>query len=132
MIAYQAPILIIKMAALEDAEDQNAYLRVLEKCYIFLLKFVRNNAQNQKVLLEYIDLFIADMEYGVHAWELIAEIFKSSEMLHTYNLTPILKKAIKLIDSLPKETQKKTILLSFLNYFIDINGVPRRENQNLI
>ena len=37
-------------------------------------------------------------------------------------------KAIKLIDSLPKETQKKTILLSFLNYFIDINGVPRREN----
>ena len=92
------------MAALEDAEDQNAYLRVLEKCYIFLLKFVRNNSQNQKVLLEYIDLFIADMEYGVHAWELIGEIFKNSEMLANYNLTPILKKSIKLIDSLPKET----------------------------
>ena len=44
------------------------------------------------------------MEYGVHAWELIAEIFKNSEMLVTYPLTPILKKAIRLIDSLPKET----------------------------
>ena len=44
LMAYSAPILIIKMAALEDAEDQNAYLRVLEKCYIFLLKFVRNNS----------------------------------------------------------------------------------------
>ena len=43
-MAYSAPVLIIKMAALEDAEDQNAYLRVLEKCYIFLLKFVRNNS----------------------------------------------------------------------------------------
>ena len=43
LIAYSAPILIIKMAALDEAEDQNAYLRVLEKCYIFLLKFVRNN-----------------------------------------------------------------------------------------
>lgn len=127
-MAYNAPILIIKMGSLEDAEDQNAYLRVLEKCYIFLLKFVRNNPQNQKVLLEYIDLFISDMEYGVHAWELIGEIFKNSDMLATYNLNPILRRAIKLIDNLPKETQKKTILLSFLNYFIDINGVPRREN----
>ena len=46
LVAYQAPILIIKLAQLDGCEDQNAYLRVLEKCYIFLLKFVRNNSQN--------------------------------------------------------------------------------------
>jgi hypothetical protein len=44
------------------------------------------------------------MEYGVHSWELIAEIFKNSELLLTYNLVPLLKRVIKLIDSLPKET----------------------------
>jgi len=65
---------------------------------------VRNNAQNQKVMVQYIQFFEDDLEYGVHAWELIGEIFKNSDMLFTYNLVPLLKKAIKLIDSLPKET----------------------------
>jgi len=44
------------------------------------------------------------MELGVHSWELIAEIFKNSELLQTENTTPLIKKAIKLIDGLPKET----------------------------
>ena len=35
------------------------------------------------------------------AWELIYEIFKDSDMLMTYNLVPIIKKAIKLIEILP-------------------------------
>jgi hypothetical protein len=33
-----------------------------------------------------------------------------------------MKKGIKLIDILPKETLKKTILLSFLSYFIKTSG----------
>lgn len=45
-----------------------------------------------------------DLEYGVHAWELIAEIFKNCELLVNYNFYPIIKKVIKLIDNLPKET----------------------------
>ena len=44
------------------------------------------------------------MEYGVHSWELIAEIFKNSDQLMQYNIVPIIKKAIKIIDALPKET----------------------------
>jgi len=56
-------------------------LRVLEKAYVFLIKFVKNNKENQFILVEYLDLFVDDMEYGVHAWELIAEIFKNSELL---------------------------------------------------
>jgi hypothetical protein len=56
------------------------------------------------VLVEYLDLFIDDMEYGVHSWELIAEIFKNSELLLSHNYFSLIKKVIKLIDSLPKET----------------------------
>ena len=52
---------------------------MLEKAYIFLIKFVRNNKANQLVLIEYIDLFMEDMEFGVHSWELICEIFKNSD-----------------------------------------------------
>jgi len=97
---------------------------VLEKCYIFLIKFVKNNPENQFLLVDYIDLFVDDLEYGVHSWELIAEVFKNSELLLTYNFHPLIKKVIKLIDSLPKETQKKTTMLSFLSYFINLNGNP--------
>jgi len=72
------------------------------------------------------------MEYGVHSWELIAEIFKNSELLLSFNLVPLIKKVIKLIDMLPKETQKKTTMLSFLAYFMRYNGNPLRETQYLI
>jgi hypothetical protein len=75
---------------------------------------------------------VDDLEYGVHSWELIAEVFKNSELLLTYNFHPLIKKVIKLIDSLPKETQKKTTMLSFLSYFINLNGNPQKEIQNLI
>ena len=83
-------------------------------------------------MLEYLDLFIEDMEYGVHAWELICEIFRNSNNLLTYNLVPILKRAIKFIDSLPKETHKKTIMLSFLSYYAICNDHAIKENQIFI
>ena len=84
------------------------------------------------MLLEYLELFLEDMEYGVHAWELICEIFRNSSALFTYPLVPIIKKAIKFIDELPKEAQKKTILLSFLTYYMFVNDSTVRENQILI
>ena len=101
MRAYEVPLIIIKQQGLDGADEPNSYLRVLEKCYVFLIKFVRNNPDNQHILVENIDVFMDDIEYGVHAWELICEIFKNSDMLMTYNLVPIIKKAIKLIDILP-------------------------------
>lgn len=104
LYAQQVSIVIIRQAALESADDKNSYLRVLEKCYIFLIKFVRNNKQNQLELVQYLDLFIEDMEFGVHSWELICEIFRNSDMLRTFNFIPVIKKAIKIIDNLPKET----------------------------
>lgn len=56
------------------------------------------------MLIPSLDLFMDDMEYGVHAWELICEIFRNSDDLINFNLVPLLKKAIKLIDSLHLET----------------------------
>jgi hypothetical protein len=84
------------------------------------------------MLHENLDLFIDDMEYGVHSWELISEIFKNSQLLLANNYFPLIKKVIKLIDSLPKETQKKTTMLSFLCYFMKFNGNSLKESQSLI
>lgn len=42
--------------------------------------------------MERIDEFLEDVDYGVHAFELIAEILKNNEKLSTFNLAPIIKK----------------------------------------
>lgn len=34
-------MLVIKQKALKNVENKNAYLKVVEKAYIFLIKFVR-------------------------------------------------------------------------------------------
>ena len=130
--AHIAPIIIIKTKNLDQAEDKNCYLKVLEKAYIFLIKFVRNSRQNQLILVEYVDIFMEDLDFGVHAWELVAEIFKNSELLLSYNVAPLLNRVIKLIDHLPKETQKKTTLFSFLQYFLKINEKSIKHLQNVV
>ena len=130
--AFRIPLKIIAAASLDNADSTVSYLRVLEKCYIFLLKFVRNNRINQTVMLPKIDDFFKDFDYGVHAWELIAEIFRNTDQLVTYNLVPLLKRALRNISALELETHKKTIQLSFVNYFIFNKGEALPENQCLI
>jgi RIH domain len=105
---------------------------VLEKAYIFLIKFVRNNRENQLILMERLDEFLEDVEYGVHAFELIAEILKNNEKLSSFNLTSIIKKVCQLSDDLSIEAPKKATLISFLSYFMYCNGVVLKENQSMI
>ena len=64
------------------------------------------------------DLFLEDIELGVHALELITEIFRDSENLLTYNLIPLIKKIATDIDLLDIETTKKATLLSFVSVFM--------------
>ncbi len=89
---HEIALIMVRQKNLDEAENPGAYLRVLEKAYIFLIKFVRNNRDNQLILLDKIDEFLEDVEYGVHALELIAEILKNNEKLTSFNLVPIVKK----------------------------------------
>ena len=42
--------------------------------------------------MEKIDDFLEDVDFGVHAFELINEILKNNEKLTSFNLSPIVKK----------------------------------------
>ena len=44
--AYEPALNIINAKILKTADDKNSALKVLEKLYIFLIKFVKNNKQN--------------------------------------------------------------------------------------
>ena len=44
--AHNVSLTVIKQQGLDEAEDKNSFLKVLEKCYIFLIKFVKNNSEN--------------------------------------------------------------------------------------
>lgn len=126
--AHEIAMIIIRQKNLDEAESSGAYLRVLEKAYIFLIKFVRNNRENQLILMEKMEEFLEDVEYGVHAFELIAEILKNNEKLSSFNLTPIVKKVCQLADDQSIEAPKKATLISFLSYFMYCNGVVFKDN----
>lgn len=105
---------------------------MVERSYIFLIKFVKNNRENQNILLLEIDTFLEDLEMGVHALELITEIFRDNEGLITYKLVPLIKKIANVIDSLDIETTKKAILLSFMWSFMFYKSQELQDNQYLV
>ena len=129
---HEIALIIVRQKSLDEAENPNAYLRVLEKAYIFLIKFARNNRENQLILLEKIDEFLEDVEFGVHALELIAEILKNNEKLTSFSLAPIVKKVCQLADDINIESPRKATLISFLTYFMYCNGVVLKDNQSMI
>lgn len=104
----------------------------MEKAYIFLIKFIKDNKENQNIVLEYIDLFLEDIDLGVHALELITEIFRDSENLLTYPLVPLIKKIAAGVDKLEIETTKKATLLSFVPIFMFYKDLCLKDNQYLI
>ena len=100
----------------------------MEKAYIFLIKFVKDNKENQNIVLEHIELFLEDIEVGVHALELITEIFRDSENLLSYPLVPLIKKIATDIDQLDIETTKKATLLSFVPVFMFYKDLYLKDN----
>lgn len=130
--AHEIALIIVRQKNLDEAECSGAYLRVLERAYIFLIKFVRNNRENQLLLMEKIEEFLEDVDYGVHAFELISEILRNNEKLSSYNLTPIIKRVCQIADDLSIEAPKKATLISFLLGFMRCNGIVLKENQGMI
>ncbi len=58
-------------------------------------------------MLEQIEHFLEDVDLGVHALELISEIFRDSENLLTFELVPLIKNVATDIDLLDIETTKR-------------------------
>ena len=43
---HEIALIIVRQKNLDEADNPGAYLRVLEKAYIFLIKFAHNNREN--------------------------------------------------------------------------------------
>jgi hypothetical protein len=69
---------------------------------------------------------------GVHALELISEIFKDNESLLTFKLVPLIKRIAAGIDELDIETTKKATLMSFVSVFMFYKEKYLKDNQYLI
>ena len=93
---------------------------------------MKQNKENQTIILQEIDTFLDDIDLGVHALELISEIFRDNEALLTFKLVPLIKRIASGIDDLDIETTKKATLLSFVNVFMFYKDRFLKENQYLI
>lgn len=130
--AYEVALTIIKQKDLKNAENKNAYLKVVEKAYQFLIKFVLYNKENQNIILDNVHYFLDDLEMGVHAVELICEVFRDNDCLLTYKLVPLIKRLATAIDHIDIESTKKATLLSFVPVFMKFKDTYLKENQYLI
>ena len=79
-------------------------------------------------MLEHLDDFMQDIGHGVHAAELITEIFRNNQKLHMFNLTPIVRKVCQIVDDLPLESPRKATMASFLPPFIKCESIVIKEN----
>ena len=95
-----------------------AQLKVVEKCYSFLIRFVRQNKDNSNLILKDIDLFYDDLDKGVHAIELIKEIFVDNENLLSFDMAPLISWIADAIDEIRVESTKKATLISFVPEFM--------------
>ena len=68
----------------------------------------------------------------MHAFELITEILRNNEKLHSFNLTPIIRKVCQIADDLSIEAPKKATMISFLTGLMICNGLVIKDNQNMI
>ena len=94
--------------------------------------FVKENNENSNIILKYIDDFLEDLDLGVHALELIKEIFTDNENLMEYPLVPLIRRIAIMIDGIQKESMKKATLISFIPQFMRYRDEYQRDLQYLI
>ena len=83
-----------------------------------MIRFVKDNKENSNLILNYIEDFYDDLQHGVHAFELIKEIFDDNENLLTFELNGLIKRFANVIQDIPTEKTKKATLISFLPCFM--------------
>ena len=82
--------------------------------------------------MQYIDEFMQDLQLGVHALELVAEIIRDNPKLTSFNIKPIVDEICSQINALPIENPKKATFLSFLRVFMEYDGHMIKDNQYYI
>ena len=97
-----------------------------------MIMFVKDNNENSNIILKHIETFLDDLEYGVHALELIKEVFTDNENLMEYPLVPLIRRLATAIDHIDIESTKKATLISFIPQFMQYRGEYIRPNQYLI
>lgn len=105
---------------------------MVEKAYVFLIRFVKDNKENSNLILNYIEDFYDDLQLGVHALELIKEIFDDNENLLTFELSGLIKRFANVIQEIGIEQTKKATLISFLPRFMSYKGGHLKSIQNMI
>ena len=107
---------------------------MVEKAYEFLIRFVRQNKENSNLILKHIDLFYEDLDEnrGVHAVELIKEIFLDNENLLNFEMGPLISRIAEAIDKIPVESTKKATLISFVPHYMKYKDDYIKPIQNLI
>lgn len=86
--------------------------KTIRYCYVFLIKFCRQNPVNQAILYEYLEDFLLDINKNVFALTLITEIFHDNLKLCIETPYNVLRAIINAIEETQVSGKKAQLLNS--------------------
>ena len=128
-LSVHEPILeLIKFPCSELFFSAERLHTVLRFCFVFLAKFCRDNIQNQELLSNYVEYFIAAMPGCVFANTLVREIYQNNASLCRRLPIKHIRSLAKAIGDTPLSAKKCSIIRT-LQIFIRVSGKLILRNQ---
>ena len=127
--AHEIIMLIIKENSLKSTENEELYKRVIKTAYSTLIRFVRNNKVNKKLMVKYVEsVFSQHHGSGLGSSQLEGEILKDDQSLLQKGYSDF-KERIDIINNIPLSSYSKASHMYYLTIFLKFKEEPIPESQ---
>ena len=127
--AHEIIMLIIKQNSIKSTESEDLYKRVIKTAYSTLIRFVRNNKMNKKIMVKYVDTVFAEHHgTGLGSTQLEGEILKDDQSLLQKGYSDF-KEKIEVINKHPLSSYLKASSMYYLTIYLKFKEEPIPENQ---
>ena len=127
--AHEIIMLIIKENSLKSTENEELYKRVIKTAYSTLIRFVRSNKVNKKLMVKYVEsVFSQHHASGLGSSQLEGEILKDDQSLLQKGYSDF-KEKIDVINNIPLSSYLKASHMYYLTIFLKFKEEPIPESQ---
>ena len=117
---------------MNQKKTQSDYEDIIKSAYIFLIRFCKDNAVNQSLVGEYLDIFVKEIDSNPLSIYLIREIFKDNKVYLSLKGSKLVKYIVKKEENIPISMPEKYHYLDTLKTFSKCKTRIVKKNQNEI
>ena len=126
---HRSVLEMIQFIVEPEVEQMDSYAELIDQCYLFLIRFCRQNTQNQSVLFQYIETFLQDMASSVLAVCLVKELYRHNKNFLNRDVSTSIKEMVRLIEDMENNDPRKGQILNSLQVFVKYRNKIIKKNQ---